>query len=217
MALTKNELEVLSEIVNIGSGRAALSLSEMTGSRIELAVPHIRAYDSTSFQEMAKSLNLEIATSVQQGFEGGISGQALLAFPDSNAFKFTKQGSVTLRFHRPAPEVQFQNTDFHPSSTIAMSVLDTGIGIPADKQEGIFKAFQQADGSTSREYGGTGLGLTISREMAQLLGGELQVSSREGEGSTFTLYLPLEHHAGAVTSSIPVHQVDETLDSVYEE
>ena len=115
----------------------------------------------------------------------------------SNAFKFTEAGKVELAIKTTA------------GGQIALSVTDTGIGISEEQQQSVFEAFRQADGTISRKYGGTGLGLSISRELVRLLGGSLRLRSREGEGSTFTITIPVAYNPGNVApreapSSAPV-------------
>jgi CheY-like chemotaxis protein/signal transduction histidine kinase len=115
----------------------------------------------------------------------------------SNAFKFTNEGSVSLNIYRPDTGVDLSRSGLDPDQAIAIRVADTGIGITPEQQKVVFEAFQQADGSTNRQYGGTGLGLSISRELSAKLGGQIDLASEPGKGSTFTLYLPLEKQVDA--------------------
>lgn len=116
----------------------------------------------------------------------------------SNAFKFTTSGSIDVCITRPSSDLPVPDV-LKDQPFVAISVKDSGIGIPADKLERIFNAFEQADSSTSRQFGGTGLGLSISRRMAALLGGDIVLRSEEGRGSEFVLLIP--EHSTDVTAA----------------
>lgn len=107
-----------------------------------------------------------------------------------NALKFTTRGSVSLRIAPCGTDPQYKRAELAPETTLEIRVKDTGVGIAAEHLERIFAPFEQADASQERRFGGTGLGLTIARELAELLGGELTVRSVLGEGTTFVCYLP---------------------------
>jgi CheY-like chemotaxis protein len=171
----------------------------------DMPMAHLKQHMERTFRQLATDKGLDFKVKFDARLPSAIRTdekrlQQIVLNLLSNAFKFTSKGGVTLAV-TCADKGWSQS---HPvlaraNRAIEISVTDTGIGIPEDKQKLIFEAFQQADGTTSRKYGGTGLGLSISREIARLLGGELQVRSVPGEGSTFTLYVPLVAEAAAET------------------
>jgi CheY-like chemotaxis protein/signal transduction histidine kinase len=165
----------------------------------EIAFASVRDNVGRSFHHVAESKNLTFHVEIDSALPRTFTTDPkrlhqVLKNLLSNAFKFTAQGQVAMRV-QPAT---FGWSPDHPvlrfaPKVIAIEVTDTGIGIAPEKQKLIFEAFQQADAGTSRKYGGTGLGLAISRELASLLGGEIRLASVPGQGSTFTLYLPLAY------------------------
>src|SRR5205823_4859589 len=165
----------------------------------ELRFPEFLDYVERTFRHVAEAKGVGFAIEVSRDvprsiFTDSTRFQQVIKNLLSNAFKFTEKWSVTLRVEtaREGWSAQVESLN-RARSVLAISVSDTGIGIPPEKQQIIFEAFQQADGSTSRKYGGTGLGLAISREIARLLGGEIRLASALGQGSTFTLFLPQTH------------------------
>ncbi|MCH8686570.1 response regulator [Sphingosinicellaceae bacterium A1X5R2] len=178
-----------------------LDISKIEAGHLELNLRRVRIAPilsklQTAFEASATEKGLNLRTELLPELPKEIETdpqrveQVLRNFL-SNAVKFTEKGEVTLMAGRTA------------DGRLAFTVRDTGIGIPAEQQEVIFDAFRQADGTISRKYGGTGLGLSISRELARLLGGEITVESRPGEGSAFSLILPENYAAAAQAAPMP--------------
>jgi CheY-like chemotaxis protein/signal transduction histidine kinase/CHASE3 domain sensor protein len=166
-----------------------LDLAKIEAGRVDVTVQSVAVSDAVQaiirpFQAVATERGLALDVAVTPGAPPEIHtdpqrlGQILKNLI-ANALKFTERGAVTVGVRADGPDA------------IAFDVRDTGIGIPPEQQELIFEAFRQADGSTHRKYGGTGLGLTISRDLARRLGGRLTVESTVGAGSAFTLTLPV--------------------------
>ncbi|MEH2414083.1 response regulator [Nostoc sp.] len=181
-------LELINDILDLAkieSGTMSLDIEQ-------IALADLQTSLEQTFRQLAHNKELSFTVELDNKLPPTIYNdskrlQQVLKNLLANAFKFTEQGSVKLQIGIATQAGEVDNP------MIAFAVSDTGIGIPAEKQKIIFEAFQQADGTTSRKYGGTGLGLSISRELAQLLGGRIELVSQPGQGSTFTLYLPRRH------------------------
>ncbi len=211
--LTSKQVEYAQNIHAAGADLLSLisdilDLAKIESGTVSLNIAPERVSDlldfvGRSFRQVSRDKGLELTLEAGPDVPAEIETDAkrlqqILKNLLSNAVKFTQQGSVSLR----VVPARSGWTPGHGSldrarRVLAFEVSDTGIGIASSKQQIIFEAFHQADGSTSREFGGTGLGLSISRELTRLLGGEIQVRSVPGKGSTFTLYMPLPEPAAA--------------------
>ena len=195
-------LELINDVLDLSKIEAGKA--EVVAERVTL----VRFVDGLlkTFEPQAGAKGLAFRVAIEPGAPERIDtdGQKLnqiLRNLLSNAIKFTERGEIILRVGPVGAD------------RIAFAVRDTGIGIPAEKHDLVFEAFQQGDGSTHRKYGGTGLGLSISRDLAQLLGGELALQSQPGQGSVFTLtlpraYTPAPAGAPAPTASAPTRRAD---------
>ncbi|MHA6803444.1 HAMP domain-containing protein [Salinifilum ghardaiensis] len=203
--LTGEQVELASTIHQAGSELLALindvlDLSKVEAGRMRLLIEDVAVADlaphlESLYRPLAEEQGLHFDLLVDADLPGTIRTdhsrlEQILRNLLSNAIKFTEEGSVELRMRR-AELAEVGGTALTAAAEpVAFSVRDSGIGIPAEQLQRIFEAFQQVDGTTARRHGGTGLGLSISQELTALLGGELRVHSRHGEGSAFTLYLP---------------------------
>jgi PAS domain S-box-containing protein len=180
-----------------------LDLSKIESGNVELIYENIDlkefAYGMEMlFSELAISKKIDYKVTVDKNLKHDfISDQMrveqILKNLLSNAFKFTRnEGKISLEIFNAGKNIDYRKDTLIASEcVIGFTVKDSGIGIPEEKQKLIFEAFKQADGAMNRKYGGTGLGLSISKELAGLLGGEIRLSSVQNEGSSFTIYLPV--------------------------
>ncbi|MFD5593097.1 HAMP domain-containing protein [Streptomyces griseorubiginosus] len=184
-------LQLINDILDLSKVEAGKM--DVTPERVPLR--QLLEYVEATFRPMTSQKSLEFTVATAPGTPVDLLTddsrlRQILRNLLSNAVKFTEQGGVELRIE-PAADREVPPEVHRGGPIVAFRVKDTGIGIPQQQLETIFGAFQQADGTTSRKYGGTGLGLSITREIAHLLGGAVTVDSTPGQGSTFTLHLPV--------------------------
>jgi signal transduction histidine kinase/CheY-like chemotaxis protein/HAMP domain-containing protein len=203
-----------------------LDLSKIESGFISANFSHVRfneiaAFVETTFKPISEArhlkFNIDIDKNLPEMMETDLQRlNQILKNLLSNSFKFTEKGEVKLNIFTAKNTWKTGVPSLDNAKTVvAFAISDTGIGIPQEKQNIIFEAFQQAEGSTSRKYGGTGLGLSISRGLAELLGGTIELESVPGNGSTFTLYIPIETvpGMGKITSPEKIQDYKQVEDS----
>ena len=189
----------LLELINGILDLAKIESGTMSVDLGDLQLGEVRGVIDRMFRPTAEGKRLDLRVDFDPGLPQSIHTdgkrvQQVLKNLLSNALKFTEKGTVSLR---AAPATRGWTPGHEvldrAERVVSFTVTDTGIGIPRDKHTLIFEAFQQADAGTSRRYGGTGLGLSISREIVDMLGGDITLESTVGQGSTFTVYLPVRY------------------------
>jgi signal transduction histidine kinase/CheY-like chemotaxis protein/HPt (histidine-containing phosphotransfer) domain-containing protein len=188
-------LSIINDILDISKIEAGKLQLEQSDFALPALLDHVRSLISDAAQ--AKGLHIEVdSDAVPMWLRGDATRlrQALLNYA-SNAVKFTEQGNISLR-----AKLLEEDED---SLRVRFEVTDTGIGIPPEKTEHLFKAFEQADASTTRKYGGTGLGLVITQRLALLMGGEVGADSTAGQGSTFWFTARLQRGHGIMLQHSP--------------
>jgi len=178
------------DLAKIESGKQELHLAP-------LQLGELADYARRTFEPVAQSKKIAFQVTVAEGLPGTLLSdrrriEQVLTNLLGNALKFTSEGTVALHIGRPGPDTHFSRPELAAGRTLALAVSDTGLGIAQEHRERIFSPFEQVEAESDRRFGGTGLGLAISRELAGLLGGELQLQSEPGLGSVFTLYVPLD-------------------------
>jgi signal transduction histidine kinase/ActR/RegA family two-component response regulator len=187
-------LKLLNEILDLAKVESNTVNLEVS----EIALPELRENIVQSFATVAETQGLGFSVVLDGRLPATITTdphrlRQVLKNLVSNAFKFTAAGEVEVRLDLSRGGWSSDSARLVGADTVmAISVRDTGIGIKKELQSSMFEAFAQADGTTARQYGGTGLGLSISRSLVGLLGGEIGLVSAPGQGSTFTVYLPLD-------------------------
>jgi len=203
----KDLLDLINDILDLSkveAGKMEIDLEEMNLEELE-------DYVKRTFSQLVKNKGISLTTKVEKDLPEHImtDTQRVMQIVKnlmSNAIKFTEKGGVTLRVCHPDGATVFTQPGLTSENTVAIEVSDSGIGIAEEKLKVIFEAFQQADGTISRKFGGTGLGLTISRSLSRMLGGEIHLRSRMNKGSTFTLYLPMEmEEPQGGSQELPLH------------
>lgn len=189
---TKDLENLINDILDLSKVEAGMMKVELYDVKLDDVRVNLEAQFSPMVNQKELSFTINVHDDCPQLIKtDGLRLGQILRNLLSNAIKFTDKGSVTLTIGIADKKTLYQNISLRGKEVISFTVTDTGIGIPEEKQQAIFEAFQQAEGSTTRIYGGTGLGLAISRELSKMLDGEMQLNSKENQGSTFTLYLPI--------------------------